>query len=329
MYEEIYRKISEEYEKTRADQEQKRLERIQGVYRNIPRIREIDEEIKRSGFLNIQMLVKDPEHAKEQNQKFKALVGVLNEERAKLLRENGVPEDFDRVQYLCRDCEDTGFIGSKRCHCYEQRLMDSIYTSSNLSNVLKGKTFDNFLLSYYSDELILDGTMTERKNAENVLKAAIRFCDQFEESKNLFFYGRTGVGKTFLTGCIANQIMQQQKTVLYTRATRLFSMYEEYRFGKHENRTELKKTLDRAYEVDLLVIDDLGTENITRPTVSFLFDLMNERLDKNRKMIFSSNFLLDELSKAYTSRFTSRIFESFEILNLQAKDIRVQKFQGK
>ena len=151
-----------------------------------------------------------------------------------------------------------------------------------------------------------------------------RFCENFEsEVKSILFYGPTGLGKTFLSSAVAKEIMDSGKTVVYTRATRLFAMNDDYKFGRNSD----KSVIDNIYNADLLIIDDLGTEPYNKNSISFLFDVINERIAENKKMIINTNLQLNELTKLYSTRFTSRLYEYFILYKFYGEDIRIQKLK--
>lgn len=322
--EEIIRRILNEYDEIRSGQEILRKKRIEEIYEKFPRLAEIHQEINRLGAENMRLIMQNPQKSQELNAEFSKKLSRLKKEREEILIKNGILEDFDQVQYRCKDCGDTGYIGNKKCHCFIQRMIDYAYKQSNFGETLKDKSFENFSFDFYSSRLIPGEEISEKDNMKYIYQICRDFCKNFDsEFKNLFMFGKPGLGKTYLSACVANEILNKQKTVLYLRATKLFSQYEDYRFGR-EKSDDFQKIIDRIYQSDLLILDDLGTENQTKSSVSFLFDILNERLDRNKKMIINSNFMISELSKIYSARFTSRIYESFHLLHFKGNDIRVQ-----
>ena len=135
------------------------------------------------------------------------------------------------------------------------------------------------------------------------------------------FYGEVGQGKTFLSSAIAKELLQKGEEVIYMRATKLFNTYEDYKFNRIQDKDFLKK----IYSCDLLIIDDLGTENPTKMNVSFLLDLLDERLNRGNSIIINTNLKVSELSSTYSKRFTSRIVENFVAYEFYGEDIRIQK----
>lgn len=320
--EEIIKKVLAEYEILRTKAENIRDRNVEKIYEKYPRLKEIKNEINKVGFENLSNIMKNPEKSESFNKDFKKRIKELEEERKIFLSENNIPSDFEKPKYSCEKCGDTGYAGNEKCECFKQKLIKAAYEKSNLGKMISKHSFENFSLEYYSLRRKNGEEISERENMSEILEECKTFCENFEkEEKNLLFIGKPGLGKTFLSDCIANEILNQGKNVIYVRATSLFSAYEDYRFGRKTEGFDYNK----FYNADLLIIDDLGTENITKSGVSFFFDLINERLDRNKKIIINSNFSMSEISKTYSARITSRFYEHFRILHFTGEDIRIQK----
>lgn len=323
--EENVRQILNEYDFLRAKAENKRDNFVKDIYRKFPRIEEIDAEINRLGFLNTKNIMENPQKSNEYNEAFNNALAQLNEEKEQLLKEKNIPQNYNEPIYSCDLCNDRGYIENDRCSCFQQKLIDKAYQQSNLGHSFYEQSFDDFSLAYYSNRKKQDQEISDRENMEDILAKCHHFCDKFDTMKQgLFLVGSPGLGKTFLSNCIAKELLDQGKTVVYKRAARLFSSYDDFRFGRIDNESF---NLDQLYNADLLIIDDLGTENITKSGLSFFFDLLNERIDKGKKMIINTNFSTKDITKFYTGRITSRIYEFFQILHFRGKDIRVQRLE--
>ncbi len=319
---ELMMKIAERYEEKRDRAARDRRQRISDIRERFPRIGEIDDEISKLGSENLVNIMKNPDKAEEYNKQLKARFDVLEEEKKKIIEKYGIDPDYAEYDYECKECSDTGYTSdSRRCRCFEQQIINDIYARADLSTILENENFDTFELKYYSDTNGENG-ISERANIIKIIDRAKKLCNNFDtEVKGLFFYGGTGLGKTFLSNCIAKALMDRGKTVVYTRATRMFSVYEDYKFGRETDREKI----DRLYDADLLIIDDLGTENQSKFNLAFLDDLINERASGKKKMIISTNLKMEELAKLYSKRFTSRLFEYFIINRFYGNDIRMQK----
>ncbi len=316
------KKIFGEYEELRIKASNDRQSRINDVYKKFPRIKEIDEEIYRYGMENAVNISKAPEKASEYNNIFKKRLKDLQDEKNKIISDNNIPADYEEYKYSCPICSDTGYTenGSK-CSCLRQKLINEAYSRSNLGKILNKQNFENFSFDYYSKEKTDGHEISPYANMVKIYERCHNFCNNFNDTeKGLLFYGSPGLGKTFLSSCIAKELIDKGKVVIYTRATKLFSLYENYRFGKAN-----KETVDDIYNADLLIIDDLGTEPQNKNNFSFLYDIICERMTEGKKVIINTNLNLGELEKMYSARFTSRIYEFFVPLRFYGKDIRIQK----
>jgi len=321
--EENVRKVLAEYDTLRAKAQIRRDKLVEKIYNDFPRLEEIKDEINRLGFENTKRIMGNPEKSKEFNEEFNKKLAELIEERDRIIKENNISPDFNKPVYSCELCNDTGYIENEKCSCFKQKLIEKAYSQSNLGNLLYDQDFDKFSLDYYSGRVSQGETVSDRENMKFILRECLDFCESFDKPfKNLLMIGKPGLGKTFLSNCIAKRILDSGKNVIYTRATSLFSSYEDYRFGRS---SEFNR--DRLYNSDLLIIDDLGTENITKSGISFFFDLINERIDKNKKIIINSNLTMPEISKVYSTRITSRMYEHFSIMHFRGEDIRIQKLK--
>ena len=145
---------------------------------------------------------------------------------------------------------------------------------------------------------------------------------------NLFFIGPPGLGKTFLSACIARVVADKGFSVVYDTASSIFTKFEDDQFGRSDNPdvpNEARQEIKRYMECDLLILDDLGTEFITKVTVSALYDLVNTRLMTNKKTIVSSNLSLNDLDKVYTEQIMSRLEGEYHVLFFEGEDIRKKK----
>ena len=215
------------------------------------------------------------------------------------------------------------------CNCLKQKLLDIEYNQANMSN-LKKETFDNFNLAYYSDKPDKEKYHSDISPRDNILmikNVAINFINNFDNpnEKNLLFSGNTGLGKTFLSSCIANEILKKGKTVLYQTAPMMLDNIIDFRFGK---KTEVSNLYDTIINTDLLVIDDLGTEYMNNIKFTELFNIINTRIltsDKNTKTIISTNLNINNLLSTYDERIMSRLIGSYNICRFFGEDIRFKK----
>lgn len=321
--EENIKKVLNEYEILRTKAENKRDKYVKEVFERYPRIEAINNEINLLGFQNTKKIMENPEKSKFFNEEFKKKLESLKAEERKILEENNISLDYQNPDYLCKICNDTGYVGNKKCNCFKDKLVKQAYSQSNLSDLLNEHEFDKFSFEYYSNKVKEGEIQSDRENIKDIYISCKNFCSNFNlPGKNLLMIGKPGLGKTFLSNCIAKEILNKGYNVAYVRATSLFKDYEEYKFGKKEDFDSR-----RLYECDLLIIDDLGTENISKYGISFLFDLINSRTDRSKKIIINTNFGMREISRVYSVRITSRIYEFFSILHFRGEDIRVKKLR--
>lgn len=324
--EKVINRILLEYEDLQRNAANDRKKRVADINARFPRLGEIDREIFERGKDNMNKIFAHPDKSDELNSDFKENLRRLTDEKNKIIKENNIDPDYDKLVYKCSICSDTGYTESgEKCKCFKQKLIDEAYSNSNMSEMIREQNFDSFSLKYYSEEKTPEG-ISARDNMVKIFSNCKKFCDTFDtDNKSLLFYGPTGLGKTFLSSSIAKELMDKGKTVVYVRATRLFSMYEDYRFGRNSDRS----VIDNIYNADLLIIDDLGTEMASVNNVSFLFDVLNERVTFGKKMIINTNLGLGELTKMYSTRFTSRLYEYFNMYKFFGEDIRLQKLKNR
>ena len=197
--------------------------------------------------------------------------------------------------------------------------------SKNLNNVLASENFSTFSLDYYSPGHIDPKTGRSSRDAiAAALKACHDFVDNFASgSDNLLLYGDIGVGKTFLSHCIAKELLEKSYSVIYFSASRLFEFLAKDIFGKKDPSKEDARS--HIYNCDLLIVDDLGSELPNTFTVSQFFMVLNERILRRKPMIMSTNLTLEKIKGLYSERIFSRISSSFTMLRLTGDDIRIQK----
>lgn len=309
------------YEQRRLDNEYRRRKRYESVIKKIPEIKALDDSISTLSVQQGRRLLEGDDLALSS---LKEKLHELSQKKAALLKEGGYPTDYLDLHYTCPDCRDTGYIGTRKCHCFQKAVIDLLYTQSNLQDILKKENFDTCSLEYYSGSHI--DPLTGRSSLE-AMQIALRFCHEFvdtfsSEFRNLLLYGDTGVGKSFLSHCIAKELLDQSFSVIYFTAARLFDIFAKNTFHREE---EAEMDYEHIYNCDLLIIDDLGTEMSNRFTVSQLFVCLNERILRQKSTLISTNLALEDLKNIYSERIFSRITSSYTVLRLTGDDIRIQK----
>lgn len=248
----------------------------------------------------------------------------LSDRRRRLLSDAGFPEDYLEQHFECPDCQDTGYVGMKKCHCFLKAIIDLFYTQSNLKGLLEQENFEHFNFDYYSSNYRdrLSG-QNSRELATQAYQECMNFIHNFDtEHGNLLLFGNTGIGKTFLSHCIAKEVMDSLHSVLYLTASEFFDALLEKALTRNDESCLL---YEQIHQCDLLIIDDLGTERNTDFVVSQLFVCLNDRILNRKSTIISTNLTLEEIKTNYTERTFSRISNHYKILRLAGDDIRIQK----
>lgn len=295
--------------------------RRENAYKQLPKLRELHQSISELSVKQARKLLEGDENALTE---LKARIKDLSEQGKKLLVSAGFPADYLEPVYDCADCKDTGFIGNQKCHCFQKAVIDLLYTQSNLKHILQKENFDTFSMDYYSRNHIDPKTgASSLANMQKAFWTARDFVDSFgKEFRNLFFYGDTGVGKTFLSNCIAKELIDRSFSVIYLSTFELFDTLAKSKFGKDEAADQMN---EHIFNCDLLIIDDLGTEMANSFTVSQLFLCLNERILRRKSTIISTNLSLESLVDIYSERTFSRITSNYTLLKLTGDDIRIKK----
>lgn len=316
-----YDEIMRSYDSKQLENARTTESHLVEAYEKDARLKEIDDSIASYSVAAAKRLLNGDAAAVSE---LKNTIAKRRAEREEILATLGYGKDFFEPVYTCPDCKDTGYIKGKRCHCLQQAILDKVYTQSNIKSVLERENFSKLSLDYYSQEMNSAGKgISELDNMRGAVAECHRFIDEFDQSpKNLLFMGNTGVGKTFLSNCIAKEILDRGNSVIYFSAFQLFDQLGKSYFNKDSDAMEISKNI---FECDLLIIDDLGTELSNEFIASELFLCINERLLRQKSTIISTNLNLKEFANTYSERTFSRISTNYTILKLVGKDIRVQK----
>ncbi len=314
----------QEYENLRAKSVEDLEKRKKEVFNKIPRIKEIQDELGAMGISITKAILSNPS---SQN----ALVEDLHQknidlqmEMGELLAENNYPLDYLSIKYTCKTCQDTGFVDNKKCACLKQKIIKHSYKLSNLESLLSIQNFDTFNFDYYKDSAEKGHNTSSKKNIQNIYKTCLGFTKNFGTSfENMLFTGPPGLGKTFLSSCIAKELLDKGYCVFYNTAYNLFDILENHQFNRMNEFDKL--SLDLIFSSDLLIIDDLGTEFINSYTSSEFFNVLNSRILSKKPTIISTNLDLDDLVNTYSERVVSRVMENYKILTFFGEDIRVKK----
>jgi len=321
---EVIRRARERLAQEKADRESENLQHQAEAYRRVPRIREIDMLLRQTMVAAAQAAFTQGGDVQALMEKARQTNQALQQERNALAAihfEEGYLDDSP----ICDKCGGEGYVGSTMCQCLQELCRQE--QRKELTLLSGGKeTFNQFRLEYYSDRIDPKYGASPRtimdRNFQNCRRYAMTFGGN---SGNLLFVGGTGLGKTFLSACIARAVADRGYSVVYETATHLFTKLEQAKFNPNdENRREA----DRFTACDLLILDDMGTEMPGQFVTAALYSLLNDRLLGNKPTVISTNLNADELSRRYSPQIASRLQGSFTMLPFVGEDIRVLKNRG-
>lgn len=317
-----YRAILDSYDRLQRNNKMEENRRKDEIYEAIPEIRQIDSQIAHISLSEARRRIL---HPKEYNPaSLHDEIYALSMEKVNLLVIHRYPPDYLDPIYHCPVCKDTGYDGSEKCHCFRKQVMNILYDQSNLKEQVQQKNFRTFRPDYYDDACLPGKSFSPRDNILNILEKCHHFLDTFSQApgQNLLISGNTGVGKTFLTYCIAAELLKKEVGVIYLTAHQFFDRLADYTFRREQENSD---TLSFLLDCELLIIDDLGTELNNGFINSQLFLCINERILRQKSTIISTNLSLKQLSHTYTERISSRIIESYRHLHIFGDDIRIKK----
>ena len=315
-----YDTIKRSYEEKQTHNMRLLMQRRAQIYTQLPEYQHLDASVGAISVAHARLLLEGNEASLE-DLKHQLAQNALR--RKALLTQAGYPEDYLELSYDCPDCQDTGYIDGAKCHCFRQQEITLLYEQSGIQEMISRENFDTLSTSYYEGE--------DLQRFENAALISHKFVDNFKKSyQNLLFYGTVGTGKSFLSGCIARELLSQGLSVIYFSSGGLFENLARYSFDVKAKETLYNFCKD-IYNSDLVIIDDLGTEVTNSFVTSQLFSLLNERHLRQKATIISTNLNLEELRDRYSDRIFSRITSNYSLCKLTGPDIRMYKrrFSGK
>lgn len=335
MSSEIFSTLLLEYEQKKLKAELDLEKRKEILYNHIPKLREIENELNSYAINSAKMILKGNISSLEDLNK---KVSELKLEKEKILKENKIDKTYLQPKYECPLCKDTGYIQDENhisviCPCLKQKLLDISYNKSNISNLEK-ENFSTFNETIFSDKSAPEKYngihISPRQNIVMIKNKCMEFVENFDnpDYKNLLFTGNTGLGKTFMTNCIANELIKNGKNVLYQTAPVLLETVINHKMNTYKNSSQ-DDFYKNVLEADLLIIDDLGTECMNSMKLSELFTILNTRLlnlnHKITKTIISTNLNINNIFQNYEERIGSRIAGYYDIYYFFGDDLRFRQ----
>ena len=329
MQSSIYRKVEGEYSIKRQHAQSDAKIYKKNVYDENPKLSEIEDEINKVSLKSIKARIFSDDLSRQIEQdKLTLQLDRLSKEYDEQLEKLGLTRKDFEPKYECDKCKDTGYIGNKICSCFKQALINEAYKQSNIFKI-KDENFETFDFGYYSSTNDKQKYGIEKSPLENIdaiRKLAYNFSHNLDDpaQKNLLFTGSTGLGKTFLANCVAAEAIKQGESVIYQTAPILLDKMVDYKFKFNKTEAE-REEYEKIFDVDLLILDDLGTEAMNSAKFSELFNILNTRLLKNKKILISTNLTPQEIKREYEERIFSRFVGDFIICRFVGEDIRILK----
>lgn len=333
MDNQVYREILKKRDIKRQRKIDEAIIKKKKIYKDYPELEEIEREINMLALNITRSIVASDEITKQiEKENMKIKLDKLEEKRHKILKKIGITEKDLEPNFDCKVCNDTGMVTKDNitsyCNCFKQEILNYTYRQSNILKLddENFKTFDN---CYYSSKPNKEKYGIEKSPLENIeiiKNIAIEFCKNIksENQKNLLFTGNTGLGKTFISNCIAKELIDKGLNVVYQTSPILMDQIIDYKFSYDKTESQ-KEKYNKIFNVDLLIIDDLGTETMNNNKFTELFNIINTRLLNNKKMVISTNLSLNDLYNRYDERILSRLIGNFTICKFIGEDIRLKK----
>ena len=320
---EVVRRARARLAQAKEDRESENRQHLAEAYARVPRLKEIDIQLRRTMAQAAQAAVLQGSDVRELMEKVREENLALQRERARLAAEN-FEEGYLDDSPICASCGGSGYVGSTMCECLRELCRQE--QKKEISILAGGKeTFSQFRLDYYPDRIDPKYGASPRTIMERNFQNCRRYAATFAPSSgSLLFVGGTGLGKTFLSACIARTVADRGYSVVYETASHLFGKLEKARFSPSE---ESRREADKFSDCDLLILDDLGTEMPGQFVTAALYNLLNDRILDNKPMVVSTNLNVDEMARRYSAQIASRL-HSFQRLTFVGEDIRALKNRG-
>lgn len=292
------------------------LEKREEIFRKLPELEELEEKVRA---FSLSVAGEMQQGNREGLLRLKEEIGKLHQEKEALLKTAGYRiEDLEEEEHFCPLCQDTGYVDGKKCQCFLKLQGELLYRQSRMGAVLERENFSKFQLERFDNKEKLGqcGNKTLREYIKEIRDYLTNYCEEYpKNNRSILFTGSTGTGKTYFLHSIAKALLDRGVSVLYFTATGLFEYFSK--------RMREEDTEDYIEEVDVILIDDLGTEFSNSFTTSRFFALLNQRILDRKTMLISTNLNFKELRETYSDRVVSRFMSDYEIIPLYGKDQRL------
>lgn len=318
----LLRLAQERYEADRSVREADLAEQREQLYARRPRLREIQDQLRRTASRVMAAALRRGEDPLPEIQRLREENLSLQAERQMLLAELGLPDNALEDTPLCPFCNDTGYRGGEMCRCLKTYYVEEQRKELSKLLDLGSQSFDTFDTDWYSDQRAPGKTKSAGEHMEWVYDTCVEYAHNFgKKPANLLLFGRPGLGKTHLSAAIAREVSGKGFSVVYDTAGHIFERFEAQKFG----RDEAERDVERVLNCDLLILDDLGTEMVTTFVQSALYQIINGRLLEKKSTIVSTNLMPEAIAQRYSGQIASRIEGEYQLLPFVGEDIRVLK----
>ena len=292
------------------------------LYNRSQDFRDLTDRIKELNIERLRALMANKEY-----QSITEEIDRLRKEKDLCIKKLGLSEDYLELTYDCDICKDTGFYKQKSCICRNKLISERLYDQSMINNIIQKENFDNFNPRLFRKNRQEDEPVSPYENILSIKKQIEKLLEKNPKKlPNLYFYGDVGTGKTYMINCIAKELMDRGVEVLYQSSNDMLNFLANYQFMYQEDKKANQKKASLIFDVDVLIIDDLGTEHITEVIKSNLFELINKRLVAGKTTIISSNIAIFDLQMYYEKRISSRIMGNYEPVYFYGNDLRMVDF---
>ena len=320
MREDLLNELENEYAQLRADNERTEEMRKEKIRMEQPHIYELTKERENIVFGTLRNIVNG---TAAKTDDLPERMEKLNEQIRVLLTKNGYPADYLAPVFRCPICKDTGKIGDtikENCECLKKAYQRKIREKIGLSGA-HIETFETFDSSVFPNTIIPGQKFTQRKLMNHYKDICEKWANEYPEVefRDLLLTGSTGLGKTFLLRAMADRLIERDINVLIISA---YKMLEILRRSYFENDNSSSELLD----AQVLMIDDLGSEPLMQNvTVEQVFNLLNERQNRDLSTVISTNLEIPKFRERYTERIASRLGDSrnCKVIRLLGEDIRM------